>query len=171
LINETVERKGVSCTHVDALRFFAQDALPLNKYGGPLSRDYQVQLEQPACVHAHMDLLKVALKLSPFGDSTTLCNVLNAALQARKLDVAASPYDASSYGLRAIAIETPEGRTEYRTKQLLLKKEVEPIRRDLLNSYINFLTLAFDDGILKNASNRLPSTSKQTPIEKQVTHR
>lgn len=156
VINDTVERKGVSCTHVDALRFFASDALPLNKFGGPLERSDQIKLEQPACVHAHMDLLKIALKLNPFGDSILLQRVLQVALEARKMDVAASPYDASEYGLGVIAIDTPEGRAEYRKQQKSLMYRVEPVRQALLNSYNNFLALAFDDNTLELGSNRLP---------------
>ena len=53
-INAAVERKGVSCTHVDALRFFAPAAAPLNSHGATLERVDQLRLEQPACVHAHM---------------------------------------------------------------------------------------------------------------------
>ena len=46
-INAAVERRGVSCTHVDALRFFAKDALPLNKE--LLERADQIRVEQPGC--------------------------------------------------------------------------------------------------------------------------
>lgn len=49
IINETVERKGISCTHVDALRFFAPAAGPLNHHGASLERMDQLRLEQPAC--------------------------------------------------------------------------------------------------------------------------
>ena len=157
VINETVERKGVSCTHVDALRFFAQDALPLNNFG-VLERSDQVTLEQPACVHANMDLLKIALKLQPFCDTTLLGRVLSVALEARKLDVAASPYDASEYDLGVIPIDTPDGRAEYRTQQRLLMTKVQPVRQALYHSYSNFLSLAFDDTILEKGSGRLPSS-------------
>jgi hypothetical protein len=34
VINAAVERRGVKCTHIDAIRFFAQDAAPLNKHTG-----------------------------------------------------------------------------------------------------------------------------------------
>ena len=57
----------------------------------------QLQLENPGCVHAHMDLLKIALKLIPFGDPSLLCDILEISLEARTLDVAASPYDCSDY--------------------------------------------------------------------------
>jgi hypothetical protein len=53
----------VVCT---ALRYFAPSAAPLNKHGATLRREQQTALEQPACVHAAMDLLKIALKLHPY---------------------------------------------------------------------------------------------------------
>lgn len=46
-INASVERRGVSCTHVDALRYFADDALSLNFV--QLDREDQVRVEQPGC--------------------------------------------------------------------------------------------------------------------------
>lgn len=64
-LNAAVE-SGVSCTHVDALRFFAPAAAGFNKHGGRLERTDQLRLEQPGCVHAHMDLLKAAIRLSPW---------------------------------------------------------------------------------------------------------
>lgn len=63
-INAAVERRGVYCTHVDALRYFAPAAKSWNQfgeYGTNLSRKDQITLEQPACVHANMDLLKYAV--------------------------------------------------------------------------------------------------------------
>lgn len=161
VINDTVERKGVSCTHVDALRFFAEDALPLNRFGGPLQRTDQARLEQPACVHAHMDLLKMVLKLSPFCDPILLQRVLQVALEARRLDVAASPYDASAYGIGVVPIDTAEGRAEYRQQQLDLLKRVEPVRRDLFKAYNFFLPLAFDETTIGEGSNRLPQAQKR----------
>jgi len=162
VINETVERKGISCTHVDALRFFARDALPLNRFGGPLERNQQVRLEQPGCVHAHMDLLKMAIKLQPFCDPVLLERVLEVALEARTLDVSASPYDASSYNVGAVAIDTPEGRAQYREKQRIIMKRVEPVRRELLQAYDSFLSLAFDKKVLQDGVHRLPVLELQT---------
>ena len=49
-----------------ALRYFAPAAAPLNKQGASLPRAQQMALEQPACVHASMDMLKIALKLQPW---------------------------------------------------------------------------------------------------------
>jgi hypothetical protein len=141
-INEAVERAGIRCTHVDALRFFAPAALPLNRHANVTRMD-QLHLEQKGCVHAHMDLLKMALKLSSFMDSTLLGDVLEMALDARRLDVAASPYDASVYGLEAVQVETREGRKMYRRRQAELMNKAEPIRRRLLRAYEVFMELAF----------------------------
>ena len=120
VINEAVERRGVSCTHVDALRFFAPAAAPLNHHGASLRREQQLELEQPGCVHAHMDLLKVALRLTPWLRGELVGDALEVALAARSLDVAASPYDASRFGLEPVPVETVAGRAEYGRQQLAL---------------------------------------------------
>jgi len=143
IINEAVERKGVRCTHIDALRFFAPAALPLNKHK-EYNRNDQLRLEQPACVHANMDLLKYTLRLSPFVDATLVQRVLELALRARMLDVAASPYDCEkAYGVEAVPIETAPGRAEYRRRQMAMMQEAAPVRRDLLLAYNEFLGMAF----------------------------
>ena len=147
-ITRTVERKGIHCTHVDALRFFSPAAGPLNHHGSSLTRTDQLRLEQPACVHAHMDLLKIVLRLQPFCGAESVATVLELALQARRLDVAASPYDATQYGVGIIPIETSEGRAQYRSEQRELMTKAEPIRQELLQAYDIFLALAFDEEAL-----------------------
>ncbi|CAJ1942150.1 unnamed protein product [Cylindrotheca closterium] len=154
IINQTVERKGISCTHVDALRFFAPAAAPLNHHGSSLNRMDQLQLEQPACVHAHMDLLKIAIKLRPFCDPRLLVNVLEVALESRTLDVAASPYDATSYGVGVVPVETSEGRAEYTKRQKDLMARAEEVRRDLLFAYELFLPMAFSETSLQQGCNQ-----------------
>jgi hypothetical protein len=151
VINKAVERRGVSCTHVDALRFFAPAAGPLNHHGSSLQRVDQLRLEQPACVHAHMDLLKIALKLRPFCDAVLIQRILEIALESRRLDVAASPYEATNYGVDVVPIETKEGREEYREQQKELMAKAEPIRRDLLRAYETVLALGFHESIVKRA--------------------
>jgi hypothetical protein len=150
-INKAVERRGISCTHVDALRYFAPAAGPLNHHGASLQRMDQLRLEQKGCVHAHMDLLKIALRLQPFIDPGLLQRVLTVALESRRLDVAASPYDATEYGVQVVPIETQEGRREYRKQQAELMERAEPIRRELLNAYDLFLNMAFDSSVAKTA--------------------
>lgn len=61
-----------------------------------------------------MDLLKWAWKLGPLLNSDLLCDVLELALEARRVDVAASPYDASAFLAEPIRIETDEGRRIYK---------------------------------------------------------
>jgi hypothetical protein len=152
VINELVELRGVNCTNVDALRYFAPAAAPLNHHGCPLPRMDQLRLEQPACVHANMDLLKMALRLQPFIDCQLLVRVLDVALQARRLDVAASPYDASAYGVGVVAVETPEGRALYRKEQSAIMEQAQIVRSDLLHAYDEFLYLAFDKSFLEGAT-------------------
>ena len=154
VINETVERRGISCTHVDALRYFSPAAGPLNHHGSSLQRTDQLRLEQPGCVHAHMDLLKMALRLQPFVDPSLLRSVLDVALESRKLDVAASPYDATAYGICIVPIETAEGRWEYRKQQVELMERADPVRRQLLRAYDLFLSVAFDESIVERAQTR-----------------
>lgn len=151
VINSTVERKGIRCTHVDALRFFAPAAGPLNYHGAVLERTDQLRLEQPACVHAHMDLLKIALRLQPFCGADLLAQVLAIALEARRLDVAASPYDASAYGVGVVAVEHASGRAEYRRQQAALMAQAEVVRRELLAAYNVLLASAFDEDVLVSA--------------------
>lgn len=144
VINETVQRKGIHCTHVDALRFFAPAAGPLNHHGCTLQRMDQLRLEQKACVHAHMDLLKIALKLQPFVGADLVGDALQVAIRARTLDVEASPYDATPYGAGVVPVETSEGRKMYRERQRALMHEAEPVRKRLLHAYDTFMQLAFE---------------------------
>jgi hypothetical protein len=177
VICETVERQGVHCTHVDALKYFAPAAVPLNQcehaVGRPLVRHEQLLYEQPACVHAHMDLLKMTLKLQPFVDAALLAKVLELSLHARRLDVAASPYDASAYGIAAIPIETLQGRAQYRQEQKHLVRQAQPLRRALLHAYEQFLRAAFAPHVLQAAwedvvpmrdRERLPSVSSTATV-------
>ena len=163
-ISKTVERKGIHCTHVDALRFFAPDAGPLNHHGATLQRTDQLRLEQPACVHAQMDLLKIVLRLQPFCDADLIPRILQIALEARRLDVAASPYDATLYGVGVVPVETKEGRALYRKEQTALMERAEPIRQELLRAYDAFLAVAFDDEALV-AGTKSPSSERFAKAE------
>ena len=166
VINETVERRGISCTHVDALRFFAPAAGPLNHHGSSLERIDQIRLEQKACVHAHMDLLKIALKLQPFIGTDLLGDVLEMAIKARTLDVEASPYDVTAYGAGFVPVETKQGRQMYREKQRALMEQAEPVRIRLLDAYETFLHLAFEPDLLKASSVRKQEKRKGLLIQR-----
>lgn len=166
VINETVERRGLSCTHVDALRFFAPAAGPLNHHGSSLERMDQLRLEQKACVHAHMDLLKIALKLQPFIGTDLLGDVLEMAIKARTLDVEASPYDVTAYGAGFVPVETKQGRKMYREQQRALMEQAEPVRIRLLDAYDTFLRLAFEPDLIHSSSVRKQEKQKGLLIQR-----
>ena len=49
-------------------------------------------------------------------------------MHARELDMRASPYDVSGFGLKPIRVETPEGRREYTALQRDLIDGTVPLR-------------------------------------------
>ena len=55
-ISDVVESAPLRCTHFDAFRFYTVAAQPLNAVQP--TRATQVDLEQPGCLHATMDLYK-----------------------------------------------------------------------------------------------------------------
>ncbi|WP_409334147.1 3-methyladenine DNA glycosylase [Cellulosimicrobium cellulans] len=109
--DRVVEDHPVQCTHFDAFRFFTPEAGPLNRLRP--TRETQPALEQPGCLHATMDLYKWALKLAPAVPGELVLDAFELARDVRVVDMQASPYDVSSYGLEPVAIETPEGKAEY----------------------------------------------------------
>ena len=111
-------------------------------------------------VHAQMDLLKIALRLQPFCNPDLLQRILKLSLDARRLDVAGSPYDATDYGVGVIPVESKEGRALYRNEQQVLMERAEPIRRELLDAFDVFLKLAFDKDPSILESNVTPSKER-----------
>lgn len=109
--NRVVESHPVSCTHFDAYRFFTPSARPLNKH--TLTRAEQINDEQAGCLHAGMDIYKWLTKLGPIIPGALLLDGFELARDIRTVDMQASPYDVSEFGLPAIAIETPAGKREY----------------------------------------------------------
>jgi hypothetical protein len=110
-----VEQHPVRCTHFDAFRFFTPEAVGLNRLQP--TRATQVDLDQPGCLHAAMDCHKWAGKLGPAVPGALALDCFALAGDIRLLDMQASPYDLSSYGQPAVAIETPEGKAEYVARQ------------------------------------------------------
>ncbi|MDM7832436.1 3-methyladenine DNA glycosylase [Cellulomonas sp. MW9] len=106
-----VEAHKIRCSHFDAFRFFTPEAVDRNTLQ-PTQLD-RVQMEQPGCLHAAMDCYKWATKLGPLVPGELLLDCFELAREIRRTDMAASPYDFSSYGLAPIRIETPEGKAEY----------------------------------------------------------
>lgn len=127
-----VEGHRIRCTHFDAFRFFTSDAEPLNTLTP--TRETQVALEQPGCLHANMDLYKWATKLGPLVPGSLLLDCFELASEIRVTDMQASPYDVSSYGLEAVAIETPEGKAEYVRRQRDFAARSDALRRQLLDA-------------------------------------
>ena len=74
-------------------------------------------MEQPGCLHAGMDVYKWATKLGPAVPGDLLLDCFELARDIRTLDMQASPYDVTTYGLDPVAIETPEGKAEYVARQ------------------------------------------------------
>lgn len=129
-IKAAVDSVGLRCTHLDAFRFFTQDAVPLNALRP--TRDTQAENEQPGCLHASMDLYKYAFWFSPLVPSSLIADCFELARMARELDMRASPYDVKSFGLEPIAVETPEGRRHYAEAQKALLHKSAPLRSELL---------------------------------------
>jgi hypothetical protein len=86
-----------------------------------------------------MDLYRFAYKLAPFCPSDLVADAFDVARTAREVDMRASPYDLSGYGLAPIRIETPEGRAEYADWQRELYRLGQPIRERLLATYRQLL--------------------------------
>jgi len=124
-----VESMPLRCSHFDAYRFFTEPAARRNE-GRPTRVD-QIAWEQPACLHANMDLYKFAYKLGPLVSSDLVLDCLQLAVDARELDMRASPYDLRDYGFEPIAIETPGGRAEYVRTQQDIAELAAPLRATL----------------------------------------
>ncbi|AKK11058.1 hypothetical protein [Corynebacterium uterequi] len=121
-----VDAHRLRCTHFDAYRFFTPAARPLNLT--VLTRGTQTEHEQCGCLHATMDLYKWCLKMGPLVPGELLLAAFDLAVECRRLDMEASPYDCRSYGLGVVAIETAEGKAEYVRRQRELARQGEAIR-------------------------------------------
>ena len=124
--DDVVDALGVRCSHHDAFRFFTPSARPLNVLQP--TRESQVELEQPGCLHANMDLYKWAYKLSPWVASELVTDCFDLARRVRVLDMQASPYDLSDLGLEPVRIETPDGRALYVERQRAFASEAAELR-------------------------------------------
>lgn len=138
-IDQFVESRPLVCTHFDAFRFFTEDAKPMNR--NELNRDSFDQMEQPGCIHTNMDLYKWSFKLYPWITGDTLRDAFINAVEARRIDMQASPYDATEFGLEPIKIETEEGRKIYLEYQTEIYHRSMPIRDRLIGEVENLLDL------------------------------
>ena len=120
----------IRCSHFDAFRFFMPQAAPMNELQP--TRESQRFLEQPACLHANMDVYKWAYKLLPLVDSALVMDCFDLAWDARELDMRAAPYDIRDWGYEPIPVETTEGKAEYvRIQRELSERSIE-LRERLL---------------------------------------
>lgn len=125
-----VEAHQLRCTHFDAYRFFTPDAAPRNAV--PLTRHKQASHEQPACLHAAMDLYRWSATLAPGVPSDLTADCFELARAARELDMRAAPYDLTALGYEPIRIETPEGKAAYVAGQRAIAAAAAPLRARLL---------------------------------------
>jgi hypothetical protein len=126
-----VESSPIRCTHYDAFRFFTPAAVPLNLLQP--TRASQPDMEQPGCLHASMDCHKWALKLGPAVPGELALDCFELARDVRLLDMQASPYDLSGYGVQPVPIEAPAGKAEYVRRQRALSARASGLRARLLD--------------------------------------
>lgn len=131
-IRETVDDIGLRCTHIDAYRFFTAEAEPMN--ATTPTRATQAMDDQPGCLHTSMDLYKFAFWHSPLVSSDLVFDCFVNAAHTRELDMRASPYDVTPFGLEPIKVETPDGRRKYADEQRRMMKRTDPLRERLRNS-------------------------------------
>jgi hypothetical protein len=132
-----VEAHPIRCTHFDAFRFFTPDAVELNRVRP--TRAAQVDMEQPGCLHASMDCHKWALKLGPAVPGDLALDCFELARDVRVLDMQAAPYDLTSYGQPAVAVETPAGKAEYVSRQRDLSARAAGLRARLIDVCVQLL--------------------------------
>ncbi|ACQ79815.1 conserved hypothetical protein [Beutenbergia cavernae DSM 12333] len=125
-----VQEHGIRCTHYDAFRFFTPQARPRNAHQP--TRATQLELEQPGCLHANMDLYRVATHLGPAVPGELLLATFDLAREIRQVDMRASPYDLEQWGYEPIRIETPEGKAEYVAHQRTFAARAQSLRARLL---------------------------------------
>jgi hypothetical protein len=128
--DQVVEDHRIACSHFDAYRFFTAPARPLNVLT-PAATD-RPAFEQPACLHAGMDLYKHAFRLSPLIASEVVADCFELARDIRVLDMRASPYDLSDLGHEPIRVESPEGKQEYAAAQRQFAERGAPLRKVLV---------------------------------------
>lgn len=129
--DDVVEAHDLKCTHFDAFRFFTPEAVPRNRE--LLTRDSQLSVEQPGCLHAGMDIYKWAIKLGPLVPGDTLLDAFELARDIRLLDMQASPYDVSSLGYAPVAVETAAGKAEYVRQQRAFAERANALRERILD--------------------------------------
>lgn len=130
--DDVVTSHPVRCSHFDAFRFFTPAARPLNLLQPTVSN--RVEMEQPGCLHASMDLYKWSYKMLPVVSSELVSDCFQLARDVRELDMRASPYDFSALGYRPVPIETAAGKAEYVAGQREFAGRAGVLRERLLDA-------------------------------------
>ena len=124
-----------------------RSARPLNTLNP--GRDDRPAFEQPACLHAGMDLYKHAFRLSPLVPSDLVADAFELAWDIRILDMRAAPYDMTGWTLdptgeawTPVRIETAEGKAAYATAQREFAERAAPIRERLIAACERLLAAA-----------------------------
>ena len=128
--DEVVESHRIACSHFDAYRFFTPAAAPLNTLA-PTAHDRDA-FEQPACLHAGMDLYKHAFRLTPMISSDLVADCFELARDIRVLDMRAAPYDLADLGFEPLPVETTAGKAEYVEAQRGFAERGAPLRARLV---------------------------------------
>lgn len=128
--DQVVESNRIRCSHFDAFRFFMPQATDKNELQP--TREKQRFMEQPACLHANMDVYKWAYKLLPLVDSELVMNAFELSWEIRELDMKAAPYDLTEWGYEPIRVETPEGKGEYVKFQREFAQRSIQLRKQLM---------------------------------------
>ncbi len=131
--DEVVEGHRIACSHFDAFRFFTEPARELNTLQP--GREDRPAFEQPACLHAGMDLYKHAFRLTPLIASELVADCFELAWDIRVLDMRASPYDFSGlagWDHTPVRVETAEGKAEYAAAQRGFAERGAPLRQRLV---------------------------------------
>ena len=138
--DEVVQSHQIRCSHFDAFRFFTESAIPLNTLSP--TRDSQVAMEQPGCLHGSMDLYKWCYKLSPAISSDLTADCFDLAREVRTLDMRAAPYDLRALGYDPVPIETPDGKAAYVDAQRDFTQRAHLLRLRIIDSCDRLLTSA-----------------------------
>jgi hypothetical protein len=129
--DDVVESHRLRCTHFDAFRFYTEAAKPLNTRRPTL--DGRIELEQPGCLHAGMDVYKWAMRLGPVVPGELVADSFALAREIRELDMRASPYDLTELGYEPVPIETPAGRAAYVAQQQSFAERAQSLRCRLVD--------------------------------------
>jgi hypothetical protein len=156
--DEVVESLQLRCTHFDAFRFYTPPARSLNLLQP--TRERQVELEQPGCLHATMDLYKWAGKLLPGVPSSLVMDCFDLAREVRELDMRAAPYDLRELGYEPVRIETPSGRSKYAAAQRGFATRGQELRERLLQALAGLA-----GGDQPPVDGREPSVGGGQPVE------